>query len=154
MTSTTIAPPKVRQTKMLIGGQWRESQGGKSFATINPVNETVIAQVPDGNAADVDAAVKAARTAFESGPWHTMDARDRGRLMNKLADLMESNLDELAGLETLDNGKPISDSKAADLPLAISSPVTPFLFAAITSATPAGNRSGWQARSSPGTFQS
>jgi aldehyde dehydrogenase (NAD+) len=119
MTSTTIAPPKVRQTKMLIGGQWRESQGGKSFATINPVNETVIAQVPDGNAADVDAAVKAARTAFESGPWHTMDARDRGRLMNKLADLMESNLDELAGLETLDNGKPISDSKAADLPLAI-----------------------------------
>ena len=60
MTSTTIAPPKVRQTKMLIGGQWRESQGGKSFATINPVNETVIAQVPDGNAADVDAAVKAA----------------------------------------------------------------------------------------------
>ena len=119
MASTKVAPPKIRQTNMFIGGKWQESKGGKRFSTINPVNEKVIAEVPEGNDADVDAAVKAARTAFESGPWHTMDARDRGRLINKLADLMEKNLDELAALETLDNGKPISDAKAADLPLAI-----------------------------------
>ncbi len=119
MSSTKVAAPKVCQTNMLIGGKWQESLGGKRFSTVNPVNEEVIAEVPEGNEADVDAAVKAARTAFESGPWHKMDARDRGRLMNKLADLMEKNLDELAGLETLDNGKPISDAKAADLPLAI-----------------------------------
>ena len=119
MAAATIAAPKIRQTNMLIGGKWQESRGGKRFQTINPVNEKVIAEVPEGTEADVDAAVKAARTAFESGPWHTMDARDRGRLMNKLADLMEANIDELAGLETLDNGKPISDARAADVPLAI-----------------------------------
>ena len=119
MSSTKVAAPKIRQTNMLIGGKWQESLSGKRFPTVNPVNEQVIAEVPEGNQADVDAAVKAARTAVESGPWHKMDARDRGRLMNKLADLMEKNLDELAGLETLDNGKPISDAKGADLPLAI-----------------------------------
>lgn len=113
------APPKIRQTNMLINGKWVESRGGKRFKTINPVNEQVIAEVAEGDAADVDAAVKAARTAFDSGPWSKMDARDRGRLMNKLADLMESNLDELAALETLDNGKPIADARAADLPLSI-----------------------------------
>ncbi len=119
MSTATVAAPKVRQTNMLIGGKWVESRSGKRFSTINPVNEQVIAEVPEGDSADVDAAVKAARTAFDSGPWSKMDARDRGQLMNKLADLMETNLNELAGLETLDNGKPLSDAKAADLPLAI-----------------------------------
>jgi aldehyde dehydrogenase (NAD+) len=119
MATTTIARPEVRQTQMFIGGKWQESLGGKRFPTRNPVTEEVIAEVPEANAADVDAAVRAARTAFESGPWSKMDARDRGRLMNKLADLMEANLDELAALETLDNGKPIRDARAADLPLSI-----------------------------------
>ncbi len=114
-----FAPPKIRQTNMLINGKWVESRSGKRFKTINPVNETVIAEVAEGDPADVDAAVKAARAAFESGRWSKMDARDRGRLMNKLADLMEANLDELAALESLDNGKPISDARAADLPLSI-----------------------------------
>jgi len=104
---------------MLIGGKWQESRSGKRFPTVNPVTEQVIAQVAEGDTADVDAAVKAARTAFDSGPWSRMDARDRGRLMNRLADLMEANLEELAALETLDNGKPISDARAADLPLSI-----------------------------------
>jgi aldehyde dehydrogenase (NAD+) len=116
---TRFAPPKIRQTNMLINGKWVESRSGKRFKTINPVNEQVIAEVAEGDAADVDAAVKAARAAFDSGPWSKMDARDRGRLMNKLADLMEANLDELAALETLDNGKPIADARAADLPLSI-----------------------------------
>ncbi len=114
-----FSAPKIRQTNMLINGKWVESRSGKRFKTINPVNETVIAEVAEGDPADVDAAVKAARAAFESGPWSKMDARDRGRLMNKLADLMEANLDELAALESLDNGKPISDARAADLPLSI-----------------------------------
>ena len=119
MSTSIVAAPKVRQTNMLIGGKWVESRSGKRFPTINPVNEQMIAEVPEADAADVDAAVKAARTAFDSGPWSKMDARDRGRMMNKLADLIEANQNELAALETLDNGKPISDAKAADLPLAI-----------------------------------
>ena len=114
-----FAAPKIRQTNLLINGKWVESRSGKRFKTINPVNETVIAEVAEGDPADVDAAVKAARAAFDGGPWSKMDARDRGRLMNKLADLMEANLDELAALETLDNGKPIADARAADLPLSI-----------------------------------
>ena len=117
--AATVSPPRIRQTNMLVGGKWIESRSGKRFPTINPVNEQVLAEVAQGDAADVDAAVKAARHAFDSGPWSRMDARDRGRLMNKLADLMEANLEELAALETLDNGKPIRDSRAADLPLAI-----------------------------------
>ena len=105
------ASPKVRQTKMLIDGKWVERVSGKTFATINPATEEVIAEVAEGDAADIDLAVKAARKAFDSGPWRKMDARDRGRLMNKLADLIEENIDELAELETLDNGKPISESR-------------------------------------------
>ncbi len=119
MATSTVAAPQIRQTNLFIGGQWQESRGGKRFPTLNPVNETVIAEIAQGNEADVDAAVKAARAAFETGPWSKMDARDRGRLMNKLADLMEANLEELAALESLDNGKPIRDARAADLPLAI-----------------------------------
>jgi aldehyde dehydrogenase (NAD+) len=123
MTAATIerpaAPPKVRQTKMLIDGKWRDSVTGKKFKTINPATEEVIAEVAEGGPQDIDLAVKAARKAFDSGPWRRMDARDRGRLINKLADLIEEHKEELAALETLDNGKPISDSKAADLPLTI-----------------------------------
>eukprot|EP00456_Euglypha_rotunda_P017286 TRINITY_DN1591_c0_g1_i6.p1 TRINITY_DN1591_c0_g1~~TRINITY_DN1591_c0_g1_i6.p1 ORF type:complete len:488 (+),score=153.85 TRINITY_DN1591_c0_g1_i6:235-1698(+) len=119
MAAGIIAAPKVRQTNLFIGGKWQESRSGKRFATISPVNEKVIAEVAEGDASDVDAAVKAARAAFDSGPWSRADARDRGRMMNKLADLMEDNLEELAALETLDNGKPIRDALAADLPLAI-----------------------------------
>lgn len=117
--STRVATPKVRQTKLLINGKWQDAVSGKTFATVNPATEEVIAQVAEGDAADIDLAAKAARKAFESGPWSKMDARDRGRLLSKLADLMEENIEELAALETLDNGKPIRDSRAADLPLAI-----------------------------------
>src|SRR4051812_7775326 len=107
------------QTKLLIDGQWVDSLSGKTFETINPATEEVIANVAEGDAADVDLAVQAARKAFDSGPWRTMDARDRGRLLYKLADLMESQLDDLAMLETLDNGKPISEARHGDLPLVV-----------------------------------
>jgi len=117
--SSPTPRPKIQQTDLFIGGQWIPSVSGKTFETVNPATEEVIAQVAEGDAADVDLAVKAARKAFETGPWSKMDARDRGRLIMKFADLIEENLDELAALESLDNGKPIRDAKAADLPLVI-----------------------------------
>ena len=107
------------QTKLLIDGQWRDSLSGKTFETVNPATEEVITEVAEGDKADIDLAVKAARKAFDSGPWSRTDARDRGRMMAKLADLLEENLDELADLETLDNGKPITESRTGDLPLVI-----------------------------------
>ncbi|MCE9589477.1 MAG: aldehyde dehydrogenase family protein [Planctomycetes bacterium] len=123
MTATLTAPvtarPRVRQTRLLIDGQWRDSVSGKTFATIDPATEMKIADVAEGDRTDIDLAVKAARKAFETGPWPAMDARHRGRLLYKLADLIEKNKEELAALETLDNGKPIKDSLAADLPLVI-----------------------------------
>ncbi len=118
-TEPRRATRKTFQTKMLIDGKWRDSASGNTFDTINPATEEVIAQVAEGDAADIDLAVKAARKAFDSGPWRKTDARDRGRLLYKLADLIEKNVDELAELETLDNGKPISESRNADLPLVI-----------------------------------
>jgi len=115
----TARRPKISQTQCFIGGQWLPAHSGKTFTTINPATEEVIAEVAEGDAADVDQAVSAAREALERGPWSKMDARDRGRLMNKLADAIEENAEELAALESLDNGKPIRDSRAADLPLTI-----------------------------------
>src|SRR5690606_9302332 len=91
----------------------------KTFETIHPATEEVIANVAEGDAEDIDRAVQAARRAFDSGPWRTMDARDRGKLMHRLADLIEEEIEYLAALETLDNGKPISDSRAPDLPLVV-----------------------------------
>ncbi|MFN5769086.1 MAG: aldehyde dehydrogenase family protein [Pirellulaceae bacterium] len=121
--SATVSPPrsnpKIGPTRLLIDGQWVDSASGKTFATINPATEEVIAQVAEGDREDIDRAVQAARRAFESGPWSRMDARDRGRLMYRLADRIEEELEELAALESLDNGKPIRDSRAADLPLVI-----------------------------------
>ncbi len=113
------ADPKIHQTQCFIGGQWTPAASGKTFDTINPATEEVIAQVAEGDAADVDRAVAAARKAFESGPWRKMDARDRGRLIYRLADAIEENAEELAALEVLDNGKPISEARAGDLPLVI-----------------------------------
>jgi len=111
--------PQIRQTQCFIGGQWIPSASGKTFDTVNPANEEVITQVAEGDAADVDLAVKAARKAFDHGPWRTMDARERGRLMHRLADLIEEEIDELAMLESLDNGKPIREARHGDLPLTI-----------------------------------
>ena len=118
-TAPLVAPPAIRQTLCFIDGNWTPAVSGKTFETVNPATEQVICDVAEGDKADVDLAVAAARRAFDSGPWSTMDARDRGRLIYKLADLIEAEIDELAALETLDNGKPISDARAADIPLVI-----------------------------------
>ncbi|AMV38253.1 aldehyde dehydrogenase family protein [Planctomyces sp. SH-PL62] len=112
-------PAASYQTRLLIDGQFRDGVEGKTFATINPATEQEIAQVAEGTAADIDLAVKAARKAFDSGPWAKMDARDRGRLLYKLADLIEANIDDLAALETLDNGKPLKEARHGDLPLVV-----------------------------------
>jgi len=111
-----VVPPQVRRTQLFIDGEWKDSVSGETFGTFNPSTEEKIADVARGNAQDVDLAVQAARKAFDHGPWGRMDARDRGRLISRLADLIEENIDELAALETLDNGKPINDSLKGDLP--------------------------------------
>jgi len=109
-----IAEPR----KMLIGGKWVEAQSGKTFPVLDPATGNVIAHVAEGDAADIDQAVRAARKAFEEGPWHKMTPSDRGKLLWKLADLLEQHLEEFAQLESLDNGKPLSVARAADVPLA------------------------------------
>jgi aldehyde dehydrogenase (NAD+) len=115
----TVKPPKVKDQPLFIGGKWLDSASGKTFPTVNPATGATICQVAEGDKADIDLAVKAARKAFESGPWPTMNASERGRLMNRLDDLIEQHIDELAALESLDNGKPLRDARAADLPLTI-----------------------------------
>jgi aldehyde dehydrogenase (NAD+) len=117
--SSVVKPPQVKDQPLFIGGKWLDSVSGKTFPTINPTTGETICQVAEGDRADVDLAVKAARKAFEDGPWRKMSASERGRLLNRLADLIEENKEELAALETLDNGKPYRDSIAADLPLTI-----------------------------------
>jgi phenylacetaldehyde dehydrogenase len=79
----------------------------------------VLAQVVEGDKTDIDLAVQAARKAFEEGPWRTMTSSDRGKVIWKLADLLESHLEEFAQLESLDNGKPLTVARAADVPLAV-----------------------------------
>ncbi len=103
--------------KMLIGGQWVVAASGKTFTTVNPATGRALAQVAEGDAEDIDRAVAAARKAFEGDAWRKLTPSQRGRLLWKLADLIEAHADELAELETLDNGKPIKYSKGGDVPL-------------------------------------
>lgn len=113
MTATAMkrpTPPAIRQTKLLINNQWVDPVEGKSFDTVNPATGEKIASVAEAGSKDVDKAVKAARKALETGPWSKMDAADRGKLMFKLADLIEKNAAELATLESLNCGKTITDS--------------------------------------------
>ncbi|MGP8157801.1 MAG: aldehyde dehydrogenase family protein [Candidatus Acidiferrales bacterium] len=118
-TSTMQPGVSVRAKKLLINNEWVDSVSRKTFATINPASGEEICQVAEADAADVDRAVRAARTAFETGAWRKTSASERGQLLHKLADLIERHADELARLEALDNGKPYSVAAAADLPLTI-----------------------------------
>ncbi len=103
--------------KMMIGGKWVESLSGETLDVFNPATEEVIAKVQSGDRADVDVAVKAARKALESGAWPKMSPSERGKMIWKIGDLILENLDELAELESLDNGKPVTVAKVADVPL-------------------------------------
>ncbi|TWU60397.1 Phenylacetaldehyde dehydrogenase [Rubripirellula tenax] len=104
--------------QLLIDGRWVDAKSGKQFDVYDPATDQVVARVAEGDAADVDAAVSAARRAFDSGPWSKMTASDRGRLIWKVGELIEQNADQLAALETIDNGKPFGVAKAADVALA------------------------------------
>ena len=110
---------KIKPGKLFIDGKWVDSVSAKSFDTLSPATEGVITSVAEGDKADIDLAVSAARKAFEEGPWRNIDARERGKVLLRIMELIDKNKDELALLETLDNGKPISETTNADIPLVI-----------------------------------
>jgi len=104
--------------QLFIGGQWADSASGRTFATPNPATGETLAQVAEGEAEDINRAVEAARRAFEEGPWSRMTPSERGRIIWRIGDQILAHLDELAQLESLDNGKPFAVARAADVPLA------------------------------------
>src|SRR5437868_264807 len=115
MSSTQSAAETPRKYQLFIDGQWVDAESGKTFETPNPATGAALAEVAEGDKADIDKAVAAARRAFE-GKWSKISARDRGRLLYKLAQLIKARAKDLAALETADNGKPIRESTYIDLP--------------------------------------
>ncbi|MDX6236116.1 MAG: phenylacetaldehyde dehydrogenase [Kribbellaceae bacterium] len=125
MTATVQFPvePRVkeftaRRWQLLIDGEWVKAKSEQTFQTHNPATGELLAECAQADEVDIDRAVTAARRAFENGPWPTMTASERGRLIWKLGDLIFEHLEELAELETLDNGKPLSVTRVVDVPLA------------------------------------
>ena len=126
MSATATAPQLhhrvqefiARPRQMFIDGKWMNAASGKTFPTYNPATGEVMAQIAEGDREDINRAVKAARKAFESGPWSDMTASERGRLVWKLGELIEQHNEEFAQIESLDNGKPLAVARVADVPLA------------------------------------
>ena len=108
----------VKPGKLLIDGKWVEASSGRTFPTTNPATGELITQVAEADERDVDLAVRAARRAFESGPWAEMSASDRGKILWRIGDLIDKYNEELGTLETLDNGKPLFESRQVDMPMA------------------------------------
>jgi acyl-CoA reductase-like NAD-dependent aldehyde dehydrogenase len=104
--------------KMLIDGKWVSAVSGETFDTVDPGNGSVLARVSRGVSSDIDAAVNAARRAFDQGPWRRMPPAERAKILWRVADLMDAHIDELAELETLDQGKPLFMGRWAEIPLA------------------------------------
>src|SRR5260370_31487322 len=96
---------EVRHYQMLIGGEWVDAQSGRTFASINPYTGMVWAVVPEAGEADVDAAVRAARAAFDEGPWGRRTGTERARLMRQFAAVLAENAEQMAIVESTDNGK-------------------------------------------------
>jgi acyl-CoA reductase-like NAD-dependent aldehyde dehydrogenase len=107
----------VIRRQLFINGEWRDAAGGKTIEVVNPATEEVIAEVASAEQADVDAAVAAARAAFD-GPWSKLSARERGRIVWKIGERLMERADEIARLETLHNGKPIFESRQIEVPAA------------------------------------
>ena len=108
-----------RDKQLFIDGEFVDAVSGKTFPVFNPATGEILAKVAEGDAADVDLAVSAARRAFESGPWRSMSPAERARLIYKLADKLEERLEDLALLESLDNGKPLAVARVADVPMSV-----------------------------------
>jgi len=102
---TSPQAPEVREYKMLVGGEWVDARSGATFESVNPYSGKAWATAPDAGPEDVDRAVRAARAAFDSGPWRTMTGTERARLMRRLAELIADNAEPLARVESTDNGK-------------------------------------------------
>jgi phenylacetaldehyde dehydrogenase len=126
MTSATATEPSSTTQaflnspqKLLIDGKRVDSASGETFEVLDPSNNKVLCRVPKGESEDIDRAVSAARKAFDTGPWRKITASERGKLIWKLADLIEERAEEFAQLETLDNGKPLTLARVADIPLAV-----------------------------------
>ena len=114
----TAAQIEIKPGRLFIGGKWVDSSSSKVFPTINPATGEVLTQLADAYKRDADAAVQAASRAFRDGPWTEMSAADRARVLWKIGDLIDKYNEELGTLETLDNGKPIFESRQVDLPMA------------------------------------
>jgi acyl-CoA reductase-like NAD-dependent aldehyde dehydrogenase len=129
MTHTAAADPQLQAgtrafldggpKRLLIDGEWQPAISGETFTTLNPATGQPLAEVALAGTDDVDRAVQAARRAFEAGAWAEMSGADRGNLLWRVADLIEQHADELAELETLDNGKPLRAARHGDLPQAV-----------------------------------
>ncbi|XP_045191720.1 aldehyde dehydrogenase 1A1-like [Mercenaria mercenaria] len=118
---TPIREPEIKYTQIFINNEWVDSVSGKTFPTLNPTNGKKICDVQEGDKADIDKAVEAAKKAFEFGsPWQKMDASKRGALLHKFADLIERDRVYIASLETLDNGKAFKDSYGGDMSMVVS----------------------------------
>src|ERR1700724_122458 len=116
--SRPVAQFMATPRKLLIDGRWLAAASEKTFEVKNPANGAPIARAAEGDKADIDAAVRAARRAFESGPWPAMTPSERSKILWRIGDLISKYTDELAELESLDNGKPMTVARAADVPLA------------------------------------
>ena len=154
--------------QLFINGQWIDAASGKTFETPNPATGETLAQVAEGDAEDIDRAVRAARTAFDEGPWGRITPSERGRIIWRIGDLILEHAEELAQLESLDNGKPYAVALGADVPLAAdlfhymaagpprsratrSTSRCPTCPAPTSTPTRCASRSAWSARSSRGT---
>src|SRR5262249_39713435 len=104
----------VKNVPLFIGGKFVSPRGGKTFQNYKRATGDLIAHIAEASPEDVDAAARSARSAFESGPWPRMSAAERSRVLRRIADAMESRSEELARIETIDTGKPIRESLAAD----------------------------------------
>ena len=115
--SRTVSAFLAKPRQLLIDGKWVNAESGKTFDVIDPATGRTVGKVAEGAKADVDKAVTAARRAFESGPWPQMSGSERGKLLHRIGDLILKYADELAEIESIDNGKPVVVARAADVPL-------------------------------------
>jgi phenylacetaldehyde dehydrogenase len=166
--TATSRPSSAPHISLFINGQWADAASGKTFETPNPATGETLARIAEGDAEDINRAVRAARAAFDDGPWSQMSPSERGRIIWRIGDLILEHVDELAQLESLDNGKPFAVAQGADMPLAADlfhymagwatkiegntiNISVPYMPAPTSTPTPCASPSASSDRSSPGT---